>query len=102
MAGEPTAGGSADPAFAFAVGYQFAAHVNTDNLELACGLLCAEERADVSLDDFSTGAPEPGTLSFDPGEQLGPGEFSGTLRYGVETDEIVSRDDGAGSYCVGS
>ncbi|MGI8626884.1 MAG: hypothetical protein ACR2J5_10010 [Geodermatophilaceae bacterium] len=96
---QPT--GSEDPALAFAIGFQFAAHVNTDNLQLAYDLLCPEVREDVTLEEFSDGAPEPGTLKFDPGEQIEPGMFSGTLRYGTETDEITLVSDGAGSYCVG-
>lgn len=95
-----TTTGSEDPALAFAIGYQFAAHVNTDNLDLAYALLCADTRAEVTLEDFSTGAPTPGTLTFDPGEQIGPGQFSGQLLYEGETDDIILRSDDAGSYCV--
>lgn len=94
--------GSEDPASAFAIGFQFAAHVNTDNLQLAYDLLCSDVRADVTLEEFSDGAPEPGTLEFEPGEQVEPGVFGGTLRYGTETDEIILVSDGAGDYCINS
>jgi len=93
-------GGTGDAALAAAVGFLFAAEVNEGDLAGAYALLCPEDQAEVTLEDFSEDAPAPGTLSFELGEQLGPGEFVGTITFEGESEDILVRSDDAGGFCL--
>lgn len=99
--GQPTV--SSDPeqlVAAEAVGATFELAVNVGTLEVAYGLLCSADRAEVTLEDFSSDAPEPGTLSLEILEEVGPGVFRAEAAFDGDVGDVFLRPED-GSYCLG-
>lgn len=96
----PSEGSDDEAALAEAAGDDFAEAINTGDLAAAFELLCPVEREDLTLEEFSDGAPEPGTLTFEFGDQIEPGVYSATISYEGEQDEIRLQDAGTDSYCL--
>jgi len=98
--GQPTE--SSDPeqlVAAEAVGATFELAVNVGTLEVAYGLLCSPDRAEVTLEDFSSDAPEPGTFSLEILEEVGPGVFRAEAAFAGDVGDVFLRPED-GSYCL--
>ncbi len=96
----PSDGNDEEAALAAALGFAFAGAVDGGDLAAAYALLCQEDRDEVTLEEFSDGAPTPGTVTFVPGEAIGPGTYSGTLIFEDDDTEISLERDAAGTFCV--
>lgn len=66
----------------------------------AYDLLCPEVQAEVTVEEFSTNPPPPGTYTFTPLGQVGPGRYLGEFTFLGQSDEVIIRDDGSGQYCL--
>ncbi len=78
----------------------FVQRLDAEDLAGAYALLCPEDQADVTLEEFSTDPPPPGSFTFQPLGQTGPGEYLGTFTFLGESEEVIIRDDGSGQYCL--
>lgn len=98
--GQPTE--SSDPeqlAAAEAVGAAFERAVNVGTLDVAYGLLCSADQAEVTVEDFSSDAPGPGSFSLAIVEEVGSGVFRAEATFDGDTGEVFVRPED-GSYCL--
>ncbi len=93
-------GSEGEAALAAELGFDFADSVNRGDLAAAFNLICAQDREDLTLEQFSEDAPSPGSVSFVPGELIGPGVYSGVLMFDGEPEAVEIESNPDGIFCI--